>query len=231
MYNTDFTETDNIIPAQSHKRCYLVDYSNTGYSGLNGIEELDNSSDVIIFYGENAESIPIEFFRRFIECKAEISFYPIESGDKNIINFQISTYIGYILGDDKNAECCIVSGDRGFEAVRNFWKAKGTEIRITSDISGKIKAEIKLAVQSSAEKTADEPVEEVTETEKTDFDVAVEHLNLNKNYKYILYTIFREATKLTFAQRLNYASSEIAKNFPYSKQSECYQAIKPLLLK
>ena len=104
-------ETNLNNPQRLIKKYYLVDYDNTGYLGLNGIEELDNESVVTIFYSKKAQSIPIQFFQKFLECKANVKFYPIENEDKNIINFQISAYLGYVLGDDKTADCCIVSND------------------------------------------------------------------------------------------------------------------------
>ena len=63
----------------------------------------------------------------------------LESSDKielvhcvtghNGLDFQLSTYLGYMLHDIASSEVIIVSNDTGFDAVVSFWAKKGMNIR------------------------------------------------------------------------------------------------------
>ena len=208
-------ETNLNNPERLIKKYYLVDYDNTGYLGLNGIEELDNESVVTIFYSKKAQSIPIQFFQKFLECKANVKFYPIENEDKNIINFQISAYLGYVLGDDKTADCYIVSNDNKLEFLRNFGDTKETEIRIMSNILGETKVDIKLALS--------EP------DEKSEFDIAVESLKLSSEDKSSLFKILDLFNSGDITMRKQHIQANIKWVFGEENASEYYRAIKKLI--
>lgn len=208
MEETNLNNHERLI-----KKYYLVDYDNTGYSGLNGIEELDNESVVTIFYSKKAQSIPIQFFQKFLECKANVKFYPIENEDKNIINFQISAYLGYVLGDDKTADCCIVSNDNKLEFLQNFGNTKDIEIKILPSVSGE-----------------KQEFEEVSEPdEKSEFYIAVESLNLSLEDKSSLFKILDLFKSGDITMRKQHIQANIKWVFGEGNALGYYRAIKKLI--
>ena len=49
---------------------YLIDYENTGENGLEGLSDLGNGDQVIIFYSENADKMSFDLHQRLQECYA-----------------------------------------------------------------------------------------------------------------------------------------------------------------
>ena len=94
-------------------RYYFIDYENVHQSGLNGIEKLTENDKLIIFYTTNAETLTFSIYEKLILCKAEIQLYKVQCGGKNALDFQLSSYIGYIVGKHPKCMCYIISKDNG----------------------------------------------------------------------------------------------------------------------
>ena len=107
---------------------YLIDYENTGESGLNGLTELESSDEVVIFYSENADKMSFDLHRKLQECRALIEFRKIATGKKNALDFQLAAYLGYLMAKEENGRFCIVSKDLGYEVLLDFWKGKNIQL-------------------------------------------------------------------------------------------------------
>lgn len=101
---------------------YLIDYENTGENGLRGITELQEDACIVIFYSENADKISFDMHQKLIECKAAIEYRKISTGKRNALDFQLSTYLGYLIARCENDAFYIVSKDNGYRVVVDFWK-------------------------------------------------------------------------------------------------------------
>ena len=108
---------------------YFVDYENVGSDGLNGIRELDENNAVFIFYSKNADKITFDIHMQINESKAEIRYFKAETGQKNALDFQLSSYMGYVIKENENAEkeaeYFIVSKDNGFNALSQSFPISG----------------------------------------------------------------------------------------------------------
>ena len=107
---------------------YMIDYENVKTGGLNGISRLTQEDRVIIFYSENANRITFDLHKRLMECKAQIEYREVLVGGHNALDFQLVTYLGYLIAQDKCGQYLIISNDRGFEYVINFWRKDGLSI-------------------------------------------------------------------------------------------------------
>lgn len=105
---------------------FLIDFENVGSIGLTGVDELPEEDNVIIFYSENADSISFEMHETLNRAKAYIELRKVMVGTKNALDFQLSAFLGYKIKDLENQPCdfYIVSNDRGYEALLDFWKEK-----------------------------------------------------------------------------------------------------------
>ena len=81
---------------------YLVDYENVNSSGIEGIKNLKLKDKVYIFYSEQIKTIPFEKSIELVKSKAQIEFIEIKKAGKNYLDFQLSTYLGYLIGKGKN---------------------------------------------------------------------------------------------------------------------------------
>ncbi|MCM1316314.1 MAG: PIN domain-containing protein [Prevotella sp.] len=120
---------------KKHKKYYLVDYENVHKTGLNGIDELEKHDNVIIFYSQHADKLPFSLHSQIIETKANITYFEVDTVGKNALDFQLSSYIGYVLGKHPKCICYIISKDNGYENVCNFWRKYSRKICLVPDIS------------------------------------------------------------------------------------------------
>ncbi len=200
-------------------RYYFIDYENVHQSGLNGIEKLTENDKLIIFYTTNAETLTFSIYEKLILCKAEIQLYKVQCGGKNALDFQLATFLGYILGQNTDIDCHIISNDKGYEYVRSFWKEKNVKIKISSDIEGNILKLLPAVVSAP-----------VVVKKETDFDKAVKPLNLSKSDKDALLKIFNDSSSVKdVSKRKQSISNTITQTFGNSKSSKYYQALKPLI--
>lgn len=101
---------------------YLVDFENVRSEGLKGVEELSSEDKVVIFYSQNANSITFDVHTLLRKSSAEIETYHILRGGHNSLDFQLSTYLGYLVMENSYREIVIISKDKGFLCVTNFWE-------------------------------------------------------------------------------------------------------------
>lgn len=184
---------------------YLVDYENVTTHGLDGITMLSPEDVVCIFYSENADRITFGLHRRLNEAAAKIIYQEVEVGTKNALDFQLASYLGYIIHENKDKEVSyfIVTKDQGFSSLVHYWKKQNIDISLVLDLSGKNEEAIQSELKSRVEQLI---------TDKEEVDIVVK---LIQQYK----------TK----QGLNNA---LMKQFPSKdnkKASEIYTAIKPLI--
>ena len=185
----------NITEEIQRIRYYLIDYENVHQAGLNGIEKLTENDRLIIFYTINAETLTFSLYEKLVSCKAEIQLYKVQCGGKNALDFQLATFLGYVLGNNPDTDCHIISNDKGYEYVRSFWKEKNIKIKISSDIVGNVQKLLPAVVPAPLVKTVSpapkaEPLE-------TDFDKVIKPLNLSKTDKNKLYGIYCGSSHIT----------------------------------
>lgn len=178
---------------------FLIDYENVSASGLDGLEALDAQDVVYIFYTENADRLTFDAHRRLIESAAQVRYYKVESGTKNALDFQLVTYLGYLIHEDRSALYYIVSKDNGFDSVLNFWSKQGVPLCRTPN----------LAVETAAQEQ-----EELTRK--------LNELLEPKDVQAVMTMIDKYKTK----QGLNNA---LMKQFDNKKTSEIYRVIKPFI--
>ena len=199
---------------------YLVDYENVRHSGFVGMEKLTSNAKLVIFYTTKSDSMPFSLFNALSSTHAELILHEVECGGQNALDFQLASYLGYILGTEPDADCHIISGDKGFEFVRSFWKQQGKKVKLTINIAG----DVQQSEPKVAQKVTPQPVQVTSE-----FDNAVKPLNLSQSDKDKLKHIFNTHKTGDTSKRKQAISNEITKVFGNKKNKQYYQAIKPLI--
>lgn len=120
---------------------YLIDFENVQKYGLYGISSLTSDDHVVIFYSQQPKIIDMikELEKKYKSTFFEL--YHIDGTGKNYLDFQMVTYIGFLIGSMKkeqagNTNIIVVTKDRGYDASVNFWKQYGVNIRRQETISG-----------------------------------------------------------------------------------------------
>ena len=102
-------------------RSYLVDFENVKSKGLVGIDKLTEDDHVIIFYSENSDTISFEMHCCVMRAKASVEYMKVRVGGKNALDFQLSTLLGYMVAKERNSHIFIISNDKGFDRLHDFW--------------------------------------------------------------------------------------------------------------
>lgn len=107
---------------------FLIDFENVGNGGFDGIEELGCEDKVIIFYSEKAQSLAMDTHLRLERSAVQKEYICVDVGGKNALDFQLSTYLGYLIANQDETEYSIVSKDEGYSFVTTFWEKRDRQI-------------------------------------------------------------------------------------------------------
>lgn len=110
---------------------YLVDFENVTSAGISGIQRLTKEDKVYIFYTANAANMSFSAHLNLLSSPAEITYYSVASGGKNALDFQLASFLGYLISKGEDKQFCIISNDRGYEYVRDFWERSGIPVNIS----------------------------------------------------------------------------------------------------
>lgn len=117
---------------------YLIDFENVKSRGMEGVELLAKEDTVCIFYSDNADSMTFDLHRKLNETKAQIIYHKVAVGTKNALDFQLATYLGYLICEQQkegiHPDYFIVTKDNGFTSLMVYWKAQGVPVRITRNL-------------------------------------------------------------------------------------------------
>jgi len=127
---------------------YLIDYENTGVKGLVGIEQLKEDDLIIIFYGPKTGAVPFDEHVKICQAASQVKYIKTTKTAKNYLDFQLTTYLGYLVGQTDVKEYYVISKDSGYDSVIDFWKKWGIRIVRKENI-----AEQKIAAKAATEAT------------------------------------------------------------------------------
>ena len=109
---------------------YLIDFENVGSDGLCGTDNLTESDAVYIFYSSNSGRISMQMHQCICNSKANFTYFEITTGGKNALDFQLSSFLGYLISKNQSEDLYIISKDRGFQHVIGFWNDRAEELGV-----------------------------------------------------------------------------------------------------
>lgn len=120
------------------KNHYIVDYENVKAAGLDGVSKLTADDTVHIFYSENADTLTFGLHKRLNEADAVISYQKVEVGQKNALDFQLASFLGYLIreNEDVDAAYYIITKDKGFAPLETYWKKRKKNVSLAVDVAG-----------------------------------------------------------------------------------------------
>lgn len=105
----------------------IVDYENVNEKGLTGLEKLKQTDRLILFYNNNSK-ISIDKLISISKLNIKMDYFKVTTTAKNSLDFQLISYLGYLIANDSESNYCIISNDTGFDSAVAFWKARNVAI-------------------------------------------------------------------------------------------------------
>ena len=120
-------------------KVFLIDTENVGWQGIRGSESLSSSDEVYLFTTDafNAsKSFSLEIMKMLISSRAKFSFINIGKTNalKNYLDFQLCTFLGSLMERYQDAQAIIISKDKGYQSVVDYWHHNNREVYIVPDI-------------------------------------------------------------------------------------------------
>ena len=180
---------------------YLIDLENVSLHGLYGMNMPGEGSEIRIFLSNAAHVGTLEVQRDILDSSASIETTFCSVQRKNALDFQLSSYLGYLIGTNAGwqYDYYIVSKDNGFDILASFWNEQNVKVREVPGIS--------IQKREAMEKELTEKVEAALGSSE---DAA---------------TVTKIITSYKTKQGINNA---LQKKFP-DRVKEIYRAIKPLI--
>lgn len=149
---------------------YLIDYENVHESGLSGVKDLKEGDRVIVFYGDKIKSISFDVHIQMMHSKAVVEYIETHKTAKNYLDFQLGTYLGFLIGAGSHDDVVIVSHDTGFDSVVDFWQDRGHVICRRENISEKLPQTAAAKEKETEKKTGSEGRKKSAQKVKPDVD-------------------------------------------------------------
>lgn len=108
-------------------KVYLIDTENVKSEWKCVLDKLGKRDLLLLFYTENSPNVSFADFSNLVNYPFKYEMLPCFPG-KNGLDFQLVTYLGYLLRKNPLREYVILSNDTGFDAVVYFWTGKGKKV-------------------------------------------------------------------------------------------------------
>lgn len=157
-----------------NNKLFLIDTENINRRFIPGLETLDNTDRVILFYSDE-EQLTMEVLTALATTKATIEKHLVKQHSKNAMDFQICTYLGMLVQQyGKQFDYYIVSLDNGYKAAVEFIKTMHIEISLEivknclcQKVEEEVRASIDELLSSFSRKVRKEAEEAIKRTHNT----------------------------------------------------------------
>lgn len=109
------------------KKIFLVDTENVGSTWKDLLPIKMASDQILLFFTENSPNISYVDLELILQFPDRVEMIKCNPG-KNGLDFQLVSYLGYLLKTASKSNYIIVSNDSGFDAVVKFWQDRGMSI-------------------------------------------------------------------------------------------------------
>ena len=126
---------------------YLIDTENVRTVWTLLLDRMTENDKIYVFYTANSGNIKYEDLNGVISSGKNVELIQCHTG-KNGLDFQLVSYLGYLIRNNENADYCIISDDSGYDAVIKFWEGRDVDVtrKTAFQISGKQAKPVKKSI-------------------------------------------------------------------------------------
>lgn len=112
---------DGMIWAGGGMFYFMIDFENTRSKGLHGAEYLLPDDNVTIFYSQSSLKVEKGLLQQVVDAGSVLNICRLQKTGKNALDYYIASRIGELFGGGYQGRIAIVSGDKGYSAVQDYW--------------------------------------------------------------------------------------------------------------
>lgn len=127
------------------KKVYLVDTENVGAVWKYLFQFATNTDDILLFYTENTPFLSYNDLEYILSYKERFTMIKCYTGN-NALDFQLVSYLGFLMKTGAKTQYIIVSNDTGYDAMIRFWSDRERNVSRLSQ------AELVRSVKQNEEK-------------------------------------------------------------------------------
>ena len=198
---------------------FLVDFENVRTDGIKDLKGVQEGDAMVVFYSENCKSITLDVLDSIIALKLKYNSFKVKVGTKNALDFQLTSYLGYLIGQSgMDTNYYIVSDDKGFEVVADFWKEQGISVSCIS-----LKDPVAVPKKEATKKAEPKKKSKVSSKDLATLDEIKTLIGKDNEPAEVLKVFNQYKTKVAI-------NNGLVKHFKDTKKvSEIYKKLKPLL--
>lgn len=83
---------------------YFVDFENVRINGVKNLVGIKNGDTVTIFFSDQCKNITLDVIEDLTRNGVQINCYKAKTGTKNALDFQLSSYLGCIIGKGSSGQ-------------------------------------------------------------------------------------------------------------------------------
>lgn len=102
---------------------FMIDLENTRSRGLQGAEYLCPEDYVTIFYSQSCLKVERGKLQQIVDAGSGLDICRLQKIGKNAMDFYIASRIGELFGSGYPGIVAIVSNDKGYNAVLDYWSS------------------------------------------------------------------------------------------------------------
>ena len=205
---------------------YFIDYENVHADGFTGVENLGEDDIICVMYTEQSKAFSLELVEKITRQRAKLESYKAGTGAKNSLDFQLASYLGYMIARSEGADNSfyIVSRDTGFNHLVDFWTERNIKIKkIVNFAENEKDTEMETASTAEASKTKTKSKSKVSDNNKASKEELLQYLTEEEYSDKILEIFNSYKTKVAI-------NNGLSKEFRDSqKSSAIYKKLKTLL--
>ena len=109
---------------------FFIDYENVHAQGFRGVEYLEPADEVVLFYSNCCRSLEKGILDKLFNSGCGFELIKLKNAGHNALDFYITSHIGETLGRGYEGSIGIVSHDKGFKAIRDYWQVRNPKMKI-----------------------------------------------------------------------------------------------------
>lgn len=109
------------------KITYLVDTENINTCWINIFKQMNRQDQMMLFYTENTPYLSYEYMNDLLRLERKPEMIRCKTG-RNALDFQLVSHLGYLIHTDKTRTYVIVTKDKAYSVVAEYWTEKGFQV-------------------------------------------------------------------------------------------------------